>query len=302
MIVDDIISEISCEFDSQIKNIPKYDILKMVDIIKSRKGNIYFTGIGKSGNIAKHCCDLFKCINIPSFYLDSININHGDIGVINEDDIIILYSNSGNTIELINNIPLFKIKKALVIGVCCNRKSKFSELCDFTIVTPFNKEISGNINKIPTNSFMSHLIFTNIVVSILKNEIELDEYRVNHSSGDIGESLLKIKDKLIQEYPTCVFHDETISINLANVLLEMTKYSIGCCFFVNKENELIGILTDGDIRRYLISNFDKKFISIKDINTKFYYETDFEKYLYECNECKYIPILENKIIKGIIMS
>jgi len=81
----------------------------------------------------------------------------------------------------------------------------------------------------------------------------------------------------------------------------MTKYKIGCCFFLNQINELIGILTDGDIRRLLLEDENKKIININDINKNYYYETNLEKFIYECKKCNYIPILDNSnILIGII--
>jgi arabinose-5-phosphate isomerase len=118
------------------------------------------------------------------------------------------------------------------------------------LLLPFNKEISGKINKIPTNSCMSQLIFSNILVSLLKRNINLDEYIINHSAGNIGNDLLKIKDVLITKFPKILLEKE---VKITKVLIEMTKYKIGCCFFVNKKDKLLGIMTDGDLRRLLIT-------------------------------------------------
>ena len=80
----------------------------------------------------------------------------------------------------------------------------------------------------------------------------------------------------------------------------MTNYGIGCCFFVDKEDELLGIMTDGDLRRLLISQRDISMININHINKEYYYENDDNKYLNESKKIGYIPILKNKIIIGII--
>ena len=297
--MEKIINEIKSEFLYQIDKFSTEKIYELICLIKNRKGNIFFCGIGKSGNIANHCCDLFKCINIVSFYLNPVNLNHGDIGVIKKNDIIIMFSNSGNTEDLIKNIPLFKEKNAFTVGVCCNQKSKFNELCDFTIITPFNKEISGNINKIPTNSFMSQVIFTNIIVSILKNEITIDDYIINHLSGNIGNSLLKIKDKMIINFPKIIFENEE---KLVNVLLLMTQKGIGCCIFVNKNNDMIGIITDGDIRRLLIKNSNLKIIKLENINRKYIYEINENKFMSQATKIRFLPIVKNNKPIGLLCS
>ena len=291
-----IIKEIQNEFNYQINNFSLHEIEQLANTVEITKGNIYFCGVGKSGNMAKHCCDLFKCISFTSFYLDISNLTHGDMGVLNMNDLILTFSNSGNTSEIIKKIPLFKRKKVKIIGICCNRESLFNDLCDQTIIIPFNKEIEGNINKIPTNSTMSQLIFSNILVSLLKFNVNLDEYKQNHMEGTIAQELLTINDILIMEYPKIVFKER---IRLNKILLTMTEHKIGCCFFVNDGNELLGILTDGDIRRLILIN-NIEFITIKNINTNYYYSTDGNKFI---NKIKYkntfIPLLKDKKIFGI---
>jgi arabinose-5-phosphate isomerase len=296
-----IIDEIKKEFNYQIENFNLEKINNLCEIIKNVEGNIYFCGVGKSGNISKHCCDLLKCISFPSFYLDVLNSTHGDIGTLTNKDIILMFSNSGNTIEIINIIPILKNIGIKTVGICCNEESKFKELCDVIIITPFKNEISGVINKIPTNSCMSQLTFCNILVSSLKNNISIDKYKENHLSGNIGKKLLKVKDIFIKEFPKIIMNDKNENIEINKVLLEMTKYKIGCCFFTDTEDNLLGILTDGDIRRLLVS-MDYKYININNINKNYYYIEDLEKYIFEINYnyCNYIPIRENTKIIGIV--
>jgi len=294
-----IIDEIKKEFNYQIENFNIEKINNLCDILKNIERNIYFCGVGKSGNMAKHCCDILKSISFTTFYIDIINLTHGDIGTFTNKDIILMFSNSGNTIELLNIIPLFKNIGTKIVGICCKEESRFKELCDITIVIPFKNEISGIIDKIPTNSCMSQLIFTNILGSILKNDISLDKYKENHLSGNIGKNLLKIKDVLIKEFPKIIINDFNENIEINYVLLEMTKYKIGCCFFTDIEDNLLGILTDGDIRRLLL-NVDFKYINNKNINKNYYYVNDIEKYIFEINYNNYyIPIIQNKKITSI---
>ena len=293
----DLITEIKNEFNYQINNFNVKDIENLANEIKDITGNVYFCGVGKSGNIAKHCCDLLKCISITCFFFDILNSTHGDIGVLNNNDIILMFSNSGNTKEVVELIPLFKKIGIKTVGICCNEKSKFKELSDITIITPFREEISGEINKIPTNSYMSHLLFSNILVSILKTNISLDMYKENHLSGNIGRKLQKIKDCIITEYPRIELSKD---IQINNIFFEMTKYLIGYCFFTDKNGNLLGILSDGDIRRLLIEDPEKKLINFDDINKNYYFETDFNKYIISCKNYSYIPILIDGKIIGII--
>ena len=298
---NNIIKEIKNEFLYQIKNFNIEEINNLGKLINDCNGNIYFCGVGKSGNIAKHCCDLLKCISIKAFYFDLLNSTHGDIGTLKNNDIILMFSNSGNTIELVNLIPLFKEIGIKVVGICCNKDSKFNEYCDNIIVTPYQKEISGVIDKIPTNSFMSHLLFSNILVSLLKNRIDLNSYRQNHLSGNIGKNLLKVKDLLIKEYPKFIINNNKFNININIILLKMTEYKIGYCFFVTNDKKLIGILTDHDTRKLIISG--KNNIQINNINRNYQYIDNVNIYIKDLNKSKFIlPVIEKNIFKGIIIN
>lgn len=295
-IEDAIKNQMKKEFYHQIHNFKSGSIEKIKEIIEENKDkNIFFAGVGKSGNMANHCCDLMKSLSYSTFFLNIVNITHGDLGMIKQNDIVIFFSNSGNTKELIEILHLLKKNKIFTIGICnTTKKNKFKELCDFTLELPFLKEIDGNIQHIPTNSCMSQLLFINILISLLKQNVCIEKYKQNHVSGNIGKDLLTIKDVLIINYPKIIIDEKTIKINLHDILLEMTNYSIGCCFFINAEQKLLGILTDGDIRRFILNNSGMKFIKIEQINKNFYYETDKNKFLKDCKNYGYIPILEHK--------
>lgn len=300
---NDIISFIKKEVNYQLDNFNIDDIEILCNLILevNKNNNIYFTGIGKSENIAKHCCELLKSISIKSFFINPTNLLHGDIGSIMKDDLIVLFSNSGNTKELISIIPFLKERECKVCGICCNKNSKFKDFCDLVLVTPFKKENYGEIDYIPTNSSISHLLLTNILVFKLieLNKISLIKYKSNHPAGNIGSHLKTIKDLIITDkYPKIIFNDE---IDFKDVLLQMTKYRIACCLFCNKDDELIGILTDYDIRNLLLINSSLKYITFDDINKKYYFESDLNKYISQCKKKnKYCPILNGKKIIGLV--
>lgn len=292
-----IIQEIKKEVNYQLNNLDMKKIIPIIEKIVEREGIIYTTGIGKSENIARHLADLLKSISIKSFFLNTTNSTHGDIGTIGSTDILFMFSKSGKTKELIEIIPFLKERNCYIIGICNDTDNLFASQCDYNLILPFGEEICGDINKIPSNSYMSHLLFVNIIVGELKKNINLDQYKQNHPAGSIGTQLKKISDCMIVDFPKIVLKH---SVKLHDVLLEMTHYKIGCCFFVNEINELIGILTDGDIRRILLDNENLKEICLNLINKNFYWEEDLNKYKCDCKNYNYIPILNNKKIIGII--
>jgi len=295
-----IINEIKNEFNYQIDNFNYNQIEKFINLINSSTSNIHLCGVGKSNNTAKHFCDLLKCISIKAFHFSIIDSTHGDLGSLSKGDILICFSSSGSSQEILNIINPCRSNGVYIVGITCNKKSKFSDVCDLTIELPLRSELSGEINQIPTNSFMSNLLFSNIVVSILKNNLTLNEYKANHPSGNIGNNLLKVEDVLIKkDYPIIELKNEEY-IDLHEPLLEMTKYKFGCCCFVDADKNLIGILTDGDIRR-MFSNQKFK-LPRKDLNSSFYFETDLNRSLLDIKKLsiKYIPFLSSGKLIGIL--
>lgn len=301
--MDNLISEIKREFTHQIDNFPKDSIVNLIKTIKECTRSVYTIGVGKSGNIAKHFSDLLKCISISSSQLDLLNLTHGDIGVLKNDDLVLIFSNSGNTLEILNVLPSIKDKGVKVCGVFCNKNGKMSPLCDLCVVCPLQAELSGEINKIPTNSIMSQLILCNIVISILKNDINISDYRNNHPAGNIGKGLLKIRDIIITDFPKIRLDKD---VDLHTILLGMTRYSIGCMFFIDKYDNLLGILTDGDVRRLLVQDSTLNKITQSNITTNHFSITDPDIFMneitIELQKYSYIPVLENRILLGIIRS
>ena len=316
MIVDlgiySVFVSIQKEYENLIQDFPEHNILRLKKDIITSQNNIYILGVGKSETISLHLTNLLKSIGIKVFNLNVLNALHGDIGTLNENDLVIMFSKSGNTFELLELSKFIKKKKCKIWGVCCEVESLFNTICDEVIVLPLLKELEGKtIKTLPTNSCLVQIIFSNILTILIEKEISLtlEGYGDNHPAGSIGDKLKKIKDIIIYNFPIINIKDilqgETKKdVLLQDVLLQMTQYSIGCCFFINEQKELVGVLSDGDIRRLLLNDMGKKYISINDINTDFNYETDMNKLVSDITlikKKKFIPILSNDMrLIGII--
>ena len=301
MNIDTILQNINLEMNNINSNFPKKQTLQLADKISKSENNIHILGVGKSETIGIHLCNILKSVGLKVFNLNVLNALHGDIGTLKENDIVIMFSKSGNTSEILSLIDFIKIKKCQMWGICCHDESKFQKLCDYNIVLPFIKELDNQeIETLPTNSCFSQLIFCNIL-TLLVTDISISNYKNNHPAGNIGSNLKTIKDVMILDFPKLILTDK---ISLQDTLLEMTKYSIGCCFFINEDGKFIGLLTDGDIRRILVENIDKKYLSKGDLNLNFHYETNINKMIYEIENIKrkkFIPVLNtDKEILGII--
>ena len=237
-------------------------------IEKRKTNNVFFSGIGKSFNIAKHTGDVLKSLGFPSFSMHPIEALHGDMGAIRKGDVVVFYSKSGNTREVLNLIVYLKQLNIHIVGVFCNPNGNLIEHCHQTIILPCGKELDNDFDLVPTTSFVIYGLFCNLLVSYCMSTIELDinQYGINHPSGNIGKRVwLKVSDIMYSLERIClVTPDETI----LNVMIKMSSKHSGYCLVVNRDDNrnndknnsinnnilLKGIVSDGDIRRYITQN------------------------------------------------
>jgi arabinose-5-phosphate isomerase len=241
-----------------------------VNIFMNCEGDIYFCGLGKNETIINHLIAVLKSISIKTNYLSPTNCLHGDIGVINTNDIIFFVSKSGNTIELLNLIPYIKKRTDHIYSISCNENSKIGGKCKDNIILPCGIELGNQFNLIPTTSVLSFMIFCNILVISLvgKRKVLLTEYGNNHPLGSIGRKITLIaEDIMITGNQLPLIYNDTM---LFDALLMMTSKSLGLVLIVNEDTDniiLLGIITDGDIRRYVMDNLhiDLKQKHVQDI-------------------------------------
>jgi len=222
----------------------------LVNMIVNCKGTLFFTGVGKSGLIAKKIAGTFSSIEIKAFYLCPIDALHGDIGRVEKGDLFFMLSKSGYTGELIELIPHLKRKKADVIAIVCNDNTPLQKLSEASIHLPLKKELCP-FNLAPTISSTIQLIFGDLLaISVMqKKELSIEVFAQNHPGGSIGKKLLvRVKDlmKKNAQVPTCLYEDKLIDI-----LPILSEKRCGAIIITDLEKKLNGIFTDGDLRRAL---------------------------------------------------
>ena len=309
-----LLNEISDNFNKHIQNFCYGSLSYNVNAIRMCKGNIYFSGVGKCKNIAQHASDMIKSIGFRSFYIDPISSLHGDLGTVNESDLVFLFSKSGNTSELIHFSEHLKNKKCMIIGIFCNKKPKLSKYVDIITNIPFDQEIGGNINVMPTTSCFQFMIYINLVCKLLirSNDIIMDQYKINHPGGNIGQNLLlKISEIMMLEFPQYEIiksnqdnASENINKIIINeVLLKMTKYNTGLCIFT-KNGLFYGLMSDGDVRKYLsLKKNENGELDHEFINTEPYVIDNSNLKLSEIKDklkLRYIPVVINKQAVGLL--
>ena len=296
----EIINNIEKEFSCSIKNFDIDKLKFIADLIKKHNNNIYITGVGKCETIAIHFSNILKSISYKAFHISIQNSSHGDIGSICKNDLIIVFSKSGNTKELIDFLNIVKIKNITTIGISCNNDAKINKLTNHQFIIPLNGEINLGIEKIPNNSCMMMLIFVNIICKLVE-KIKIDEYKSNHCGGSIGNDLKKIKEVMNIDFPHVIYDNK---LKIVDIVLQMTNKKIGLVVINDIEGNIIGIITDGDIRRLLLKNKDLNNLEKEDINQYFFKLEDTSIYFKDIKglllKYKFIPIVENNKCVGLL--
>jgi len=295
------------ELDKTLLDLNEIDIKFLADnisIYKKLSNNIYVTGIGKSKHFARHISDILKSLGYKCFFLDGVDSIHGDLGAIQEKDLIIVISRSGNTLELKYPLDVLKKRKVKIYGIFCNKNSVLQKYCDNLLILPSIKEMDPGFNMVPSNSLIIYHTFLSLLIRhIFDNDnITLDEYSKNHPAGDIGKrALTVVNDKTkIDILKININEDVYINSKIYEIMKQLDKKKIGICCFVNNEDELYGILTNGMIIAELskgnvviIDNIiNKNPIVINNINTRV-------EYLKLDIKHRYFPVIQNNKLYGI---
>ncbi|MBA2367454.1 MAG: KpsF/GutQ family sugar-phosphate isomerase [Candidatus Protochlamydia sp.] len=223
---------------------------KLLKLLMDCSGVIFFTGVGKSGLVAKKIAFTLVSTGTRALYLSPVDALHGDLGMVAANDVFIMLSKSGESDELINLVPAIRNKGAILVGVVCNHPSRLSAACHQVITIPFQSELCP-FDMAPTMSTTFQMLFGDLITVALMRykHFSLDQYALNHPSGRIGKRItLKVKDLMLtgSRIPLCYPEDR-----LGEVLVELSNKRCGCILVVDQDHKLLGIFTDGDLRRTL---------------------------------------------------
>ena len=247
-----------------LKNYISTDFVKVVNLLLKNKGKIIVSGIGKSGHIASKIASTLSSVGSPSFYIHPSEANHGDLGMLEKKDAVILISNSGETSELINLILYCKKLGIPIISITSEHDSTLSRESNLNLLIPKNIEACP-LELAPTSSTTCTLALGDaLAVTLLKKKkFTESDFRELHPGGKLGQMLSEVKDVMKMNLNIPLIAE---SKNMSYAILEMTSKGEGCVGVVSTKNELIGIITDGDIRR----NMNPKLLdkNVKEIMTR----------------------------------
>ena len=230
---------------AKLSNSLDNNFVEAVELISNQNGKIIISGVGKSGNIAAKIAASFTSTGIPAIYLNPVDASHGDMGIIDKNDVLIILSNSGESNELADLINFSKKKKIKIISITSTHKSLLSKNSDINLILPSHIE-ADKLQMIPTTSTtMSLALGDALCCSVLSlRKFDKKSFSELHPGGRIGKKLKTLRDIMDTDIPII-----RSGSSIIDAVLIMTEKKYGCVVVLDKNKKIKGIITDGDLRR-----------------------------------------------------
>lgn len=274
------------------------------DLMSSYSGKIITIGLGKSGYIAMKMAATLSSTGTPSVFIHATEALHGDMGAIQSKDIIIIYSNSGETQEIIKLLPSLKILKCRIISITGNVSSKLAKYSDLILDASVTREACPN-DLAPSSSIMCALALSDalaLTVSAKKN-FTMQDFAKTHPSGTLGKRLLiNVSDVMIKKNIPIV----NINSTFTQLLKITAKRNLGMVLIINDKNKLSGVITDGDIKRIMTKYKNCNEILVGKLMTKNPIKISGDLLaaealsILEKNNINALPVMDKSNIVGII--
>jgi len=241
------------------------DFIKCVRLILSARGRVIITGIGKSAIIGQKIVATLNSTGTPAIFMHAADAIHGDLGIVQKEDIVLCLSKSGETPEIKVLVPLLKQRGSALIAMVGNTASYLAKQADYIIDTTVEKEACPN-NLTPTSSTTAQLVMGDALAMCLieSRGFTPDDFAKFHPGGTLGKELyLRVEDLYVHNQIPVVKHDDSIK----KVIVEISSKRLGATAVLNGI-KLVGIITDGDIRRMLEKNIAYNRLVASDIMSK----------------------------------
>lgn len=249
------LEEIKTKFDHNYEN--------LVNKILALKGRVIISGMGKSGHIAKKISATLASTGTPSFFIHPGEASHGDLGMITKNDLVILLSNSGETKELSDIINYCKRFNIILVALVRRKTSILVKSANIAVILPEIEEAS-KVNA-PTTSTTMMLAFGDALAVTLSElrGFNQENFSIYHPGGKLGTQYLKVAEimRALKNLPIC-----HVAENNNKVISKITDFGLGVTAVINDDNQLVGVITDGDIRRNIADNILAK--QAQDIMTR----------------------------------
>ena len=246
-----------------LKNRINENFNKAVNTIHKAKGKLIIVGIGKSAHIGNKIVATLNSTGTPSQFLHAAEAIHGDLGVIQKDDVVLCISNSGNSPEIVNLLPFLKKYSSALIGMTGNMNSKLAEFSEITLNTHVSKEACPNQLAPTTSTTVQLALGDALAVCLMElNQFKKEDFAKFHPGGTLGKQTAKVEQFLSQNKPKV-----DINATIKEVIISISSSKHGITVITENE-EIKGIITDGDLRRMLSERDSISGIFARDIMSK----------------------------------
>jgi arabinose-5-phosphate isomerase len=257
--------ELEAEAIAGLRHFINDDFEKAVRVITDCKGRIVISGIGKSAVIAQKIVATFNSTGTPSIFMHAADAIHGDLGMVQQDDVVIVISKSGESPEIKVLMPLLRNFGNKLIAIVGNIDSYLARQSHIILNTTVSQEACPN-NLAPTSSTTAQMVMGDAIAICLMElkGFQSDDFAKFHPGGTLGKKLyLRVSDLYVHNEKPSVFPEQT----LKEAIVEMTKKRLGVTAVIDREKNLLGIITDGDLRRMLEKDLAIGSVKVNEIMT-----------------------------------
>ena len=242
----------------------KFD--KACAAIISNKGKVITLGVGKSSFIAMKMAATLSSTGTAALFLHPVDALHGDVGVINKNDAVIIYSNSGETQEVIKLLPLLRVLKCSIISITGNLSSPLAQYSDISLDASVTREACPH-NLAPTSSIICALAISDAMALAISshNNFSIKDFAKTHPGGALGKRLMVTVSSIMIKKNIPLVNG---SSDFSQLLDKTTKSNLGLAPIIDDRKKLIGVISDGDIKRIMKKNKNFESIEIKKVMTK----------------------------------
>ena len=236
--------------------------VETINIMKNKPGNpgrLIVAGIGKSGHVARKIAATLASTGTPSFFVHPGEASHGDLGMVTDNDVVLMLSNSGENSELSDIIHYTRRYGIALISITSNAESTLATHSDICLLLPKVPEACLNGLAPTTSTTMMIALGDALAVALLdRMGLTLEQYKVFHPGGKLGQRLLKVEEIMIKQENLPLVKDGT---TMDKALLVLTGKNLGCVLVVDQNQILLGIITDGDLKRHMSHDLLQKSVN-----------------------------------------
>ena len=228
-------------------------VVEAIQTVVNAKRKLILAGLGKNAGICQKLVGTFNSIGVSSAFLDPVQAAHGDLGMCQEEDLAFVFSNSGETREVLELIPLLRRVGVHTVAITSDKESRLGNSCDM-VLTYLAKEEACPLNLAPTASTTASLALIDAVAMVFLDQREFDkeDFAKFHPSGSLGASLLLRVNEIMRKGER--FATILVGASVQETIVEMTRAKSGSITIINNEGFLKGIFTDADLRRAILKN------------------------------------------------